>query len=423
MRVAHPGDTARTAERSPVTNVESTRARTDLQPTARAAAAASAGGPTSSRTGLYVHVPFCFHKCHYCDFYSVVDRPGHAEDRQERFTDALIRELRRRSPDFAPGPATIFVGGGTPTLLRPELWQKLLEALRDLGALERAPEFTIEANPETVTTELLETLAAGGMNRISIGAQSFQPRLLETLQRWHEPASVARAVERARAAGIENVNLDLIFAIPGQTLDELHADLDALLALRPTHLACYSLIFEPNTPLDMKRSLGRIEPSEEETQRAMYETVMRRLDDAGFEHYEISNWAFGPDRRCQHNLLYWWNHNWIGVGPGAASHVDGRRWKNVPHLGRYVAESPDPPVQEVEQLDADAQRGERLMLALRLRDGVPGAWLETLLAEDAPRQRLIAELIAQGLLERCEGRVRLSEAGLFVADAVIGQLL
>ena len=400
--------------------------------------------------GLYIHIPFCFHKCHYCDFYSIVDRPGTGRDRQHAFTDALIRELRHRAATHDLRPRTIFVGGGTPTMLRPALWRRLLDAMRDAGLLEHVAEFTVEANPETVTDELIGVLAAGGVNRLSLGAQSFQPRLLEVLQRWHEPDSVRAAVTQARAAGITNVNLDLIFAIPGQTMEELDADLDALFELAVPHLACYSLIFEPETPLAMKRKLGRVSSSDEETERAMYERVIERLHDAGYVQYEISNWAKpkatgdcrmtiddSPDastsaatrqsaidnRQCLHNLLYWTNANWIGVGPSAASHVDGRRWKHVPHLGRYIDTAPEPPQLEDETLDADARRGEQLMLGLRLRDGVSLEWLNATLPTDNARWPIIDELIQHKLLERTDTHLRLTREGLFLADGVMSRLL
>ncbi|MFW6060803.1 MAG: radical SAM family heme chaperone HemW [Phycisphaeraceae bacterium] len=399
-------------------------------------------GREAAETGLYVHIPFCFHKCHYCDFYSIVDRDEPGRDRQRAFTDALIAELRRQATSYSLRPTTIFIGGGTPTLLRADLWQRLLSAMREVGVLERAVEFTVEANPETVSAALLDVLVRGGVNRLSMGAQSFQPRLLKTLERWHEPASVAKAAALAQRAGIDNINLDLIFAIPGQTMDELDADLDAALALEPTHLSCYSLIFEPETPLAMKRRQGHIEPMDDETERAMYERVMQRLDEAGFEQYEISNWAKrvsssrfqvsgsgGGDEgvigryRCKHNVLYWTNGDWIGVGPSAASHVVGQRWKNVPHLGLYMAGSPTPPVRDVEQLDDEARIGEQLMLGLRLREGVALDWLNEALPADHSRRTLIEGFVAQGLLEYTDTHLRLTQDGLFVADGVVSELL
>lgn len=367
--------------------------------------------------GLYIHVPFCFHKCHYCDFYSLVD----SGDRQAVFVRRLIEELEWSSQRHDLRPRTIFVGGGTPTLLRPELWQDLLEALRRLGTTSNVQEFTVEANPETVTPGLMTTLARGGVNRVSIGAQSFHSALLKTLERWHEPTSVGRAAGYVRDAGIENVNLDLIFAVPGQTLDMLNADLDSALGLGPTHVSCYGLTYEPNTAMTTRLRLGQFAPAPEELEKQMYETVMDRLAGAGFEHYEISNWA-QPGRRCAHNLMYWTNDNWLGVGPSAASHVAGHRWKNAAHLGRYLSQTP-PPTSDHEQLSPGRSVGEQLMLRLRLREGVTRSWLEKHLAPDDPRRRTITELIQVGMLEWTDTHLRLTRRGLFVADPVIAKLL
>lgn len=385
------------------------------------------GGKRATQ-GLYIHIPFCFHKCHYCDFYSLVET---ASDRQEAFTDRLIAELSLRARQVDLRPSTLFVGGGTPTLLRPELWRRLLAALRDVGVLETVSEFTVEANPETVTAELVELLLAGGVNRVSLGAQSFHPDLLKMLERWHEPASVARAVETLRCAGLTNFNLDLIFAIPGQSLELLRADLDAALALGPAHLSCYGLTYEPNTAMTQRLKMGKVTPAEEELERQMYALVMDQLDAAGFEHYEVSNWARRAPgqsrppspRRCSHNLIYWTNRNWLGLGPAAASHMDGRRWKNEPHLGRYLDQNPEPPTTEHEELPPARRVGEEIMLRLRLREGAEHAWLENNLAADDPRRATMTELVAMGMLERTNSHLRLTRRGLFVADAVIGKLL
>ena len=374
--------------------------------------------PSTAIDALYLHVPFCFHKCHYCDFYSIVE-PG---DRHGSFVQALTLELEAAARQYRLTPRTIFVGGGTPTLLSGDLWQRLLVAMQRTGVLARVEEFTVEANPETVTADLMRVLVAGGVNRVSMGAQSFQPALLKALERWHDPASVPRAVETVRTAGIDNVNLDLIFAIPGQTPEQLDADLDAALALEPTHLSYYGLTYEPNTALTQKLRLGRIRPIEEDAEAQMYDQILKRLAAAGFEHYEVSNWA-RPDRRCGHNLAYWLNKNWLGVGPSASSHLEGRRWKNQPHLGRYIAQSPQPPVVDEECLPQPQRLGEQLMLRLRLRDGVSEAWLSQHMPPDDPRWTTFAELRQQGFLEHVDDAIRLTRRGLFVADAVIAKLL
>ncbi len=390
--------------------------------------------------GLYVHVPFCFHKCHYCDFYSIVDGPAenaatHRPAREQLFVDRLIAELKARAAHVELKPRTIFVGGGTPTLLAADLWRRLLLELTAMGVRDRLVEWTVEANPETVTSELASVLAEGGVNRVSLGAQSFQPQLLKTLERWHEPANVARAVQILRAAGIGNINLDLIFATPGQTPAMLDADLSAALALAPTHLSCYSLIFEPNTALNQRRQQGQIAPVDEDDEAAMYEQVIDRLASASFEHYEVSNWARWPaesvDRsadfasplRCMHNELYWRNENWLGVGPAAASHIDGHRWKNEAHLGRYLAHDGEPPTTDHECLSPQRSVGEQLMLRLRLREGVEIAWLHQHVPPTDPRRAEIESFIEQGFVEQTPTHVRLKQKGLFVADALLARLL
>ncbi|MEX2670582.1 MAG: radical SAM family heme chaperone HemW [Phycisphaeraceae bacterium] len=367
--------------------------------------------------GLYVHIPFCFHKCHYCDFYSIVDD----HDRQTLFTDRLIGEIRATAP-LTHGPLrSIFVGGGTPTLLRPDLWQRLLTAIHESFALADNLEFTVEANPETVTAELMSVLAAGGVNRLSVGAQSFNPQHLQTLERHHQPENVGRSFTLARQAGIDNVNLDLIFAVPGQTLADWQADLTRALALEPTHLSCYALMYEPNTPLTKKLERGRIHRADEDLEAAMFAHTIATLTAAGFENYEVSNFA-KPGRRCRHNLLYWHSENTLAVGPSASGHLNGVRWKNVPHLGRYLASEGDQtPITDVEKLSPEDSLGEQLMLRIRLLDGIEHAWLNDHL--DARRREAIEQLITDGLLERTPDHLKLTPRGLMLADTVCTTLL
>lgn len=373
---------------------------------------------------LYLHVPFCFHKCHYCDFYSLAQTPD--PDAQEAFVVRVLEELTHRRQHLDLRPRTIFVGGGTPTLLGPAAWRHLLNSMTDLDLLREVVEFTVEANPETVTDELARTLAAGGVNRMSLGAQSFHRPLLKTLERWHEPENVARAVGVLREAGIDNLNLDLIFAIPGQTLASLRADLEAAIGLQPMHLSCYGLTYEPQTAMTQRLKLGQVTAIEEDVERAMYEMVLDHLGGAGFEQYEVSNWARtsgSESRRCLHNLAYWTNRNWLGIGPSAASHVDGYRWKNQPSISRYMEQSPEPPTMDHEHLPPERRVGEELMLRLRLREGVPLTWLAEHLAADYPRHAVIAELISIEMLQRTQTHLRLTRRGLLVADAVIAKLL
>ena len=314
-----------------------------------------------------------------------------------------------------------------------------------LGILapQQGQEFTVEANPETVTPELMQALVAGGVNRVSIGAQSFDRESLKALERWHDPESVPRTVQIIRDVGLTNFSLDLIFAIPGQTLAMLENDLDALLALSPTHLSTYGLTYEPNTPLTAKLRVGQVNAIDEHLERDMYELIITKLEAAGYEHYEVSNWALSSspkarrvdnidaagyptsilNYRCQHNLAYWHNKNWLGVGPSAASHINGKRWRNAPNLTKYLAASPTPPTQDHEALDDQGRFAEQLMLGLRLREGIDADWFDHHPALRKDQRDTANEWVDLGLLQRTDGRIRLTRKGLFVADSVIAKLL
>jgi oxygen-independent coproporphyrinogen-3 oxidase len=377
--------------------------------------------PRTPPRGAYIHVPFCFHKCHYCDFYSIVD----SQDRQERFTERLLDEAAAARARVTEPLETIFVGGGTPTLLETRLWERLGAGLREAWPRAGDCEFTVEANPETVTAELASVLVGAGMNRVSVGAQSFDRDHLVTLERHHEPANVGRSVELLRGAGVDDVNVDLIFGIPGQTLASWRSDLDAVLALEPTHLSCYGLMYEPNTALTQRLRAGTIERVDPDLEADMYEAAIDRLGEAGFEHYEISNWA-RPGRACRHNQLYWSNGPWWPLGPSASGHVDGWRWKNVARLADYLEHGPLPPITDVERLDDDGRIGEELMLGMRLVAGMTRARLDELLAggtRGEERRAALARARDEGLVEEHGDHVRLTRRGLLLADDVVGALI
>jgi oxygen-independent coproporphyrinogen-3 oxidase len=293
--------------------------------------------------------------------------------------------------------------------------------MQRLGVLEAVEEFTVEANPETLDDALAGVLRRGGVNRLSLGAQSFDAELLDRLGRCHGPEAVGRAVTAGRAAGFEQVGIDLMFAIPGQSWAQLDADLHAAIALDVEHVSYYQLTLESGTAMAADVAAGRLRGADEHTQRAMYERVIQRLSEAGYEHYEISNWA-RPGCRCRHNMTYWTGGDYVGLGPSAASYVNGRRWRNVPDLKGYLADA-DAPTADHEQLDAARHVGEQMMLRLRLLAGMPRDWLAQHLPADDARWGRIDNLIDAGLLERTATHVRLSREGLFVADAVVGELL
>jgi oxygen-independent coproporphyrinogen III oxidase len=378
---------------------------------------------------LYIHVPFCFHKCHYCDFYSIVD----TRDRQEPFVDRLGRELAALAPwaDGAP-LETIFVGGGTPSLLRVELWARLLRALGDRFDLSRmgsaGGEFTVECNPETVTPELMATLAGGGVNRVSVGAQSFDARHLKTLERWHDPANVARALEVARRAGIMRQSVDLIFGIPGQTLEDWARDLERALSLGTSHLSCYNLTYEMGTAMTARLKRGEFRRAKEDLEVEMYGLTLARLRGAGMERYEVSNYA-RPGEEARHNLAYWLQEQWLAAGPAAAAHVGGHRWKNVPRLDDYLGFEDEgfAPIVDHEPPDARRALVERIMTGLRIAEGLEVAEVSRAVkALDGSWDRLEASAqhhVSRGHMTESAGRWRLTDAGFLIADGIVLDLV
>jgi oxygen-independent coproporphyrinogen-3 oxidase len=375
---------------------------------------------------LYVHIPFCFHKCHYCDFYSITRQ---TPERMGRFVDLMLAEAEMWSeskPGPTPRPRTVFFGGGTPTLLPTEQMERLLAGLKDRIDFSRVEEWTVEANPATVRRDYCEMLRSAGVDRLSFGAQSFDRDELKTLERHHDPADVAESLAAARAAGFSRLNVDLIYAIPGQSLASWAASLDAAVALGTTHLSCYGLTYEPNTPMAVKKRLGAFQGTEETLELEMFHHTRRRLSGAGLEAYEISNYA-AAGQECHHNLVYWGGGSYVSLGPSAASHVQGWRWKNRPHLGEWeqAIASGSLPATDAEWLSDDRRRGELAMLNLRLSRGLnftdftarTGAEARELFAGQIDR------LSRLGLVRLDDEAIRLTEAGLNVADAVAADFL
>ncbi|MFO0376348.1 MAG: radical SAM family heme chaperone HemW [bacterium] len=420
------------------------------------------GGMASGVRSLYIHTPFCVHKCHYCDFYSFVDN----RDQQGAFVERLTAELRAlavHARDEAGRKVrleSIFVGGGTPSLLRTDLWERVLGVLHegfDLsgmgagGERERGArgegreggEFTVECNPESTTAELLKVLVAGGVNRVSVGAQSFDTRHLATLERWHEPVNVERAIRLAQEAGVARQSVDLIFGVPGQSVAEWRADLERALALGTGHLSCYNLTYEPNTAMTVRLKRGEFVPADEDTEAEMFELTGKVLADAGLGRYEVSNYA-RAGQESRHNLVYWRQGQWLAAGPSASGHVwagggagggakGGWRWKNVANLGTYLSRSDGgyAPATDVEAPDAGRAVRERLMTGLRLAEGVDGAAVMADAEAACPGsgERLAAkwaEFAGDGLLreeEGVRGRWRVSERGWLLADFVAKRLM
>ena len=375
----------------------------------------------ASFRGAYFHVPFCRHKCHYCDFYSFVD----TESRELAYVERLEEELQDALEFLTVPIETVFVGGGTPTMLGADLLGRMLSSIRRTLPIASNAEWSVEANPETVNEAVADALAQSGVRRVSLGAQSFNPKLLKALERDHDPASVERAVGLLRRAGIPQVNLDLIFAIPGSTIADWEADLLRALSIGPDHLSAYGLVYEPNTPLTVKLRKGAVTRLPEDEEAEQYEFVVEKLAKSGYERYEISNWSL-PGMACRHNILYWENADWWAFGPSAAAHGNGVRWRNIPRLATWLENRPSAPVEEIECLGADANAGESFMLGLRLMKGMPLERVEMLLScgENAPRRRRSIETFTRdGLLEQADGHLRLSARGFMIADTVLSALI
>lgn len=378
--------------------------------------------PRDSIRALYVHVPFCFHKCHYCDFYSITRQ---TPERMGRFVDLLLREaaLWRGSEVTIE---TVFFGGGTPSLLAEEQMERLLVGLGRVFDLSRISEWTVECNPATVDEGYLRMLRGLGVDRLSFGAQSFDPAELATLERHHDPADVRRSLELARACGFERLNVDLIFGIPGQTLAAWARNLEVALELGVDHLSCYALTYEPNTPMAVKRRLGSVLAVEESVEIDMLRHTRRRLREVGLGAYEISNYA-RDGQECRHNLAYWRAENYIGLGPSAASHVGGYRWKNRPHLREWelAIEGGSVPADELERLEPLHRAAELAYLMLRTRDGISaaefgaGTGFELAAAFAGP----IARLIYGRVVQWEGGRLKLTERGVELADAAGAEML
>jgi len=363
---------------------------------------------------LYVHLPFCSSRCGYCDFVTVVGRP----ESHGAYVDALIAELELERALLAERVETVYLGGGTPTFTDSGQLARLLRSLPP------ADELTVEANPETATPELAALLAQNGVNRVSIGAQSFHMHLLDVLERRAGPDDVRRAVQRFRDAGIDNVSLDLIYGIPGQEPAQLEHDLAEALALDPEHISAYELEAKPGTRFT--HAHGAELARQAESMEGYLEQVVTTLTRAGYRWYETANFCRTPERadgrdlRSRHNLGYWLGHDYLGLGLGAVSTIENRRWRNAPSLARYqaaLAQGRRPP-REHEELREPTRASERLLLGLRLDEPLPLAGLDEVL--DAAELDRLERL---GLASTRDGELTLSPRGRFVGDAVTARLL
>lgn len=372
----------------------------------------------------YLHIPFCRVRCGYCDFntYTSSELRG---ARQEDYAETLGSEITLARQVLSEAGAlrpmdTVFFGGGTPTLLPAGDLARMLGIAVDAFGLSDGAEITVEANPDTVTPEVARRLADAGVTRLSIGMQSAVPHVLAALDRTHRPENVRTAVEAAKDAGLA-VSVDVIYGAPGESLADWEASLDAALELDPDHISAYALIIEDGTKLARQIRRGEVPAPDDDLQADMYERADARLADAGFEWYELSNWARSAEQRSRHNLAYWRGNDWWGFGPGAHSHVAGLRWWNVKHPAAYAQRlaASESPAAGTERPDAQAHLLERVLLESRLSEGLA-------IADLPPANRTrVAGLIADGLVDATSalrGRIRLTLKGRMLADAVVRAL-
>lgn len=368
--------------------------------------------------GVYVHVPFCSSRCGYCDFNTYTPGELGSSSSPELYLDALERELDLATYQPDSPVRSIFIGGGTPSLLGAAGLTRILRAISSRWEVSPDAEITTESNPESTSPEFFAQLKDAGFTRISLGMQSASERVLAVLQRRHTPGRALQAAREALAAGFSHVNVDMIYGTPTETEEDVRRTVDAVLSTGVDHVSAYSLIVEEGTAMARHIRRGELPATDEDTMAQRYELIDAALRDAGYSWYEVSNWA-QPGGECQHNLIYWRDGNWWGAGPGAHSHIDDQRFFNVKHPARYaqVVKGGELPIAGREILSAEDHHMERVMLGMRLREGIPRSWIS------AAADPVISGLVHRGLLTEDGQRLRLTEAGRLLADGIVTDLL
>lgn len=371
--------------------------------------------------GLYIHIPFCKRRCIYCDFYSNTDM-----GLKQAYVNALIAEINARKDEFLKEPvSTLYFGGGTPSQLEEDDFNRIFSAVSLLSSPSDWKEVTIEANPDDLSPDYIAMLRSLPFNRISIGVQSFNDSDLLFLNRRHTARQAIEAIERCRAAGLENISIDLMYGLPGQSSGQWNENLVQALTLKPQHLSCYHLIYEKGTALYNLLQKKQIDEIDEETSVAMFSLLMERLHDAGYEHYEISNFAL-PGYRSRHNSSYWQDKPYIGIGTSAHSYNGGSRQWNVADIREYIAQNKvgrfEP---EVEPIDCDTRYNESVITALRTCEGLEIQQLEQRFGKERKEYclRMSEPFISSEKMILENGRLRLSKSGIFVSDAIMSALL
>ena len=375
-------------------------------------------------SGIYIHIPFCVRKCVYCDFYSETDLSV-----EDEFVDALVREIELVSSGTKKNVDTVYFGGGTPSAIRSESVQRVLDCVRGCYEVNDAAEITIEVNPGTMSVEKLADYRKAGINRLNVGVQSFNDRHLKFLGRIHSAEDARFFVKEARKAGFNNIGIDLIYCIPGQTESAWVEDLEAAVSLNPEHLSCYNLTYETGTPLYQLYRNGTVTPSDDTISAALFEKTISFLESKGFLHYEISNFASSPETRSRHNMKYWNVISYNGFGPSAHSFNanTGRRSWNSSNLSTYMANinSGTLSVDEEEQLSEEQKKIEAIFLGLRKTDGIDIEWFNKSFHADFSDlfRNVLPDLRSSDLIIMSNNICRLSKKGLLLADNIASRLI
>jgi oxygen-independent coproporphyrinogen-3 oxidase len=371
---------------------------------------------------LYIHVPYCVKRCGYCDFntYTPSELNGDLKSVSNGYIDQLIDESKLAKAEIQNEISTIFIGGGTPTLLEPSDFERLLSHLKSEFGFARDIEITIEANPDSVNPEKLNALRKTGINRISFGMQSSVTHVLKVLDRTHNPENVAKAVTDAKVAGFDEINLDLIYGTPGESISDWQSSIDSAISLPITHISAYALILEDGTKLANQVKRKEYEMPDDGETAEKYLMADKAFSGAGFNWYELSNWS-KPNSECRHNMAYWKGHNWWGLGPGAHSHINGKRFWNIKHPGSYKsALAQGSPIAGSEILGAEEIESERVMLEIRLPHGISKASLKSDQVEKLQRFLEGGELDSEAWQS---GQISLTPKGRLVADRIVREIL
>ena len=371
--------------------------------------------------GIYIHIPFCKQRCSYCAFYSTT-----LYNIRERYVDALCKEIAMRKEYAGGAPIeTIYLGGGTPSTLSMEQLKRICDTVYAAYQVSPAPEVTIECNPDDLTPDFLAQLKQLPFNRISMGVQSFNDTQLKRLGRRHDAAKARQAVANARTAGYSNISIDLIFALPGSTIDEWEHDLESAIALRPDHLSAYNLTYEEGTPMHRALERGDFTELSEEDNITQFQMLISRLKEAGYRHYEISNFAL-PGRESRHNSSYWNDTPYIGCGAAAHSYNGTSRGWNIADIQEYIKGIENGnPVFEIEELTEEERYNDTILTRLRTAEGIPLEWMKKKFGKrlNDYMQSAAEKEIAFGNLKAENGHLSLSEKGIFISDAVIRELI